>query len=120
MPAATSHDAYLAEMTPDQRDLLNIFRAQLSALLPGADEVIAYAMPGYQLDGKVVAGYAGWAKHCSFYPHSGHIVPLFLDEITALGLSHTQSAVHFTADNPIPENLLVRMLAARRAEITKS
>ena len=117
MPAPASHDAYLAGQSPAQAALLTAFRARLAALLPEADEVISYAMPGFRQGGKVVAGYPGWVKHCSFYPHSGNVVPQFEGELAALGLGFTKSAVHFTADRPIPEDLLRLMIAARRAEI---
>jgi len=119
MPAPATHDAYLASMTAEHRKLLEAFRIRLAAMLPDAEEVIAYAMPVYRLAGKVAAGYAGWVKHCSFYPHSGNIIPLFMDEIKALGFGHTKSAVHFTATKPIPDDLPTRMLAARRMEIFK-
>ena len=117
MPAPANHDAYLADQSPENRALLSGFRARLAVMLPGADEVISYAMPGFKQGGKLVAGYAGWVKHCSFYPHSGGIVPRFAKELAALGLGYTQSAVHFTADRPIPDDLLMQMIAARRAEI---
>jgi len=33
-----------------------------------------------------------------------------------LGLTRTKSALHFTPDRPIPDELLRRIIAARRAE----
>jgi len=116
MTKAAGHDAYLAELGGEFAPQLQDFRLRLAALLPQAEEVISYAMPGFRIGKHVIAGYAGWVKHASFYPHSGGIVPQFLDVIQALGLGHTKSAVHFTTTKPIPDDLLARMIAARLTE----
>lgn len=116
MTSPSSHDTYLSGLGGEFAPLLHDFRLRLAALLPQAEEVISYAMPGFRIGKHVIAGYAGWVKHASFYPHSGGIVPKFMDEIQALGLGHTKSAVHFTATKPIPDDLLARMVAARLAE----
>lgn len=116
MTAAQSHDAYLESRPPDQRACLQALRAQLTQLLPGAEEVISYAMPGFRIGKTVVAGYAGFARNCGFYPHSGRVVPAFAAELDALGLRHTPGAVSFTPARPLPPDLVARMVAARLAE----
>ena len=116
MAAFTTHDAYLATLPADQRALLGQMRRQLAALLPQATEVISYAMPGYRIGKRVVAGYAGFARHCGFYPHSGGIIPGFGRELDALGFRHSKSGVLFTPAKPLPPDLLARIVAARLAE----
>lgn len=109
-------DAYLSGIAPDARTLLDGFRRRIEAMLPGSHPCISYGMPAYRVGGKVVAGFAAWKAHGSFYPHSGGIVPAFATDLSALGLTHTKSAVHFTAQTPLPDDLLRRMIAARCAE----
>ncbi|RYG91946.1 hypothetical protein EU803_05705 [Loktanella sp. IMCC34160] len=112
----TTIDEYLTGLAPDARSLLDEFRRRVEAMLPGAQPCISYGMPAYRVGGKAVAGFAVWKAHGSFYPHSGGIVPRFAADLAALGLTHTKSAVHFTAQTPLPDDLLHRMIAARCAE----
>lgn len=109
-------DAYLATLPADQAAALQALRLRVNALLPGNQEVISYAMPGHKLKGKMIAGYAGFARHLGFYPHSGGVVPGFDAELKAKGFGTSKSGVIFTPDQPIPEDLLARIIAARLAE----
>ena len=51
MSSPADHDAYIAS----------------AAALPEAEEVVAYGMPGFQLAGQTVAGYAAFSKQCGLY-----------------------------------------------------
>jgi uncharacterized protein YdhG (YjbR/CyaY superfamily) len=31
-------------------------------------------MPAFEIDGKVVAGFEGFKKHCTYFPHSGSVL----------------------------------------------
>ncbi len=116
MTATESHDAYLAARPEDQRACLQALREQLTALLPQAHEVISYAMPGFRIGKTVIAGYAGFARNCGYYPHSGNIIPAFDAELTTLGFRHTPGAISFTPARPLPLDLVTRLVAARLAE----
>jgi uncharacterized protein YdhG (YjbR/CyaY superfamily) len=85
--------------------------------LPNAEEVISYGMPGFRHRGKVVAGYAGFARNCGYYPHSGRIVPQFAGELAVLGFHHSDGAIRFTPARLLPDDLVRRLVAARVAEI---
>ena len=111
-------DAYLARLPPDQRAALQTLRARIKALLPDHPEVISYAMPGFRQPGKggkMVAGYASFARNCGYYPHSGNIIPQFTADLTTF--KTTPGAIQFTPDHPIPEPLIHKLIAARIAEI---
>ena len=120
MPAneAAAVDAYLAARPEPQRASLQALRDHLRALLPDHLECLSYAIPGFRAPGpkgKMVAGYAGYARNCGYYPHSGTIIPQFATELT--GFSTTPGAVQFTPDHPIPLALLEKLVRARQAEI---
>jgi uncharacterized protein YdhG (YjbR/CyaY superfamily) len=117
MTSAQSHDAYLDARPPDQRTMLADLRALIRSLLPGAEEVISYAMPGFRLQGKVIAGYAGFARNCGYYPHSGRIVPQFATELAAAGFRFTPGAIQFTPARPLPADLVARLVRARLDEV---
>jgi len=119
MTHAASHDSYLASRPAEQAAALGDLRLRIARLLPDAEEVISYAMPGFRQHGKVIAGYAGFARNCGYYPHSGNILPQFRDELTALGFKFTPGALQFTPDHTIPDDLLTRLVSARLADVTK-
>lgn len=116
MTGAEAVDAYLAGRPAAQRACLEDLRAVLRRLVPGGQEVMSYAMPGLRLGGRMVAGYAGFARNCGFYPHSGGVVTGFAAELDALGFRYSKSGVSFTPAKPLPENLVARLVAARVAE----
>jgi uncharacterized protein YdhG (YjbR/CyaY superfamily) len=65
----------------------------------------------------MIAGFAGLARTCGYYPHSGRIVPQFAGELDALGFGHSGGAVRFTLARPLPDDLVRRLVAARLREI---
>ncbi|MBC7736669.1 MAG: DUF1801 domain-containing protein [Candidatus Saccharibacteria bacterium] len=112
-------DAYIAALPrSDQRAALQDLRMTLRALLPDHLETISYAMPGFRQPGpkgKMVAGYAAFARNCGYYPHSGSILPQFKDDLA--GWKFTPGALQFTPVHPLPPDLIARLVAARLAEI---
>jgi len=109
-------DTYLAALPEDQRTALQALRAQLRALLPGHAEVMSYAMPGFRQPGpkgRMVAGYAAFARHLGLYPHSGSVIP----QIDSTPFKTSKSGVLFTPDRPLPATLVARIIALRQAEI---
>ncbi len=111
-----SVDAYIAALPPDQREALADLRARLKALLPDHIEVMSYAMPGFRQPGpkgKMVAGYAAFAKHLGLYPHSGSVIP----QVDCAPFKASKSGVLFTPDRPLPDALLRAIIETRQAEI---
>ena len=115
---AQAVDAYIAARPPDQRAALQALRTALKTLLPDHIECLSYAMPGFRAPGakgKMVAGYAGFARNCGYSPHSGTIIPPLAADLA--GFHTTPGAVQFTPDHPIPLPLLKKLVRARQAEI---
>ena len=108
-------DAYLDGLPEDQRAALGHLRRTLRAALPGAEECFSYGLPAFR-QGKLVAGYAAFKAHLSFYPFSETVLPEFADELDAQGFGHTKSLVRFTANHPLPDDLIARIVAARLEE----
>jgi uncharacterized protein YdhG (YjbR/CyaY superfamily) len=109
-------DAYTAALPPDQRDALTALRARLKALLPDHLEVMSYAMPGFRQPGpkgKMVVGYAAFARHLGLYPHSGTVIP----QIDCAPFKTSKSGVLFTPDRPLPDALLRQVIGVRQAEL---
>jgi uncharacterized protein YdhG (YjbR/CyaY superfamily) len=108
--------AYIAALPADQREALTTLRARLNALLPDHFETMSYAMPGFRQPGpkgKMVIGYAAFAKHLGLYPHSGTIIPL----IDCTPFKTSKSGVLFTPATPLPDDLLRKIIETRQAEL---
>jgi uncharacterized protein YdhG (YjbR/CyaY superfamily) len=108
-------DEYLETAPEPQRSTLRSVRESLSLILPEATEAISYGMPAMKVDGKTVAGYAYFKKHCSYFPHSGSVLPHCSDDLESYEWS--KGTLKFPVDSPLPESLLRRLVAARLEEI---
>ena len=109
-------DSYIAALPPDQREALTALRTRLRTLLPDHIETMSYAMPGFRQPGpkgKMVAGYAAFARHLGLYPHSGSVIP----RIDCSPFRTSKSGVLFTPDRPLPDTLLRAIIETRQAEI---
>ena len=71
--------------------------------------------PAGKRKGKVVAGFAAFANHLSYLPHSGNVLPALAEELA--GYSQTKSSLHFAFDEPLPADLIATLVRARLAEI---
>lgn len=120
----TAHDeglaaveAHLARLPEPQQSTLRAVRASLRRILPDAEECLKYRMPAFVVDGKTVAGYDGFKNHCSYFPHSGGVVPragAILDRYDADG-----GTLRFAVDRPLPLTVLRRLVAIRLEEIAE-
>ncbi|MCF1708481.1 hypothetical protein L0V05_06590 [Tabrizicola sp. J26] len=118
MTGSAEVDAYLTALPPDQRDALSDLRLRLARLLPDHVECMSYAMPGFRepgSKGKMVAGYAAFARHLGLYPHSGSVIPALAADCA--GFKTSKSGVLFTPDHPLPDALLEKIVRRRQAEL---
>lgn len=116
-PDASAVDAYIAALPSNQGLALTSLRARLRAMLPDHPEVMSYAMPGFRQPGpkgRMVVGYAAFAKHLGLYPHSGTVIPL----IDCTPFKTSKSGVLFTPERPLPDALLRQIIETRQAELT--
>ena len=113
MTAPASHDAYLAALPEAQRAALSDLRARIGALMPRAEECISYALPAWR-EGKVLLGYGAQKAHLALYTFSGALTGTLAAELAHL--DHSRAAIRFTPDEPLPDALLARIVAVRRAE----
>ena len=65
---AADIDAYIAEFPPETQKVLQEIRELIRANAPGATETISYAMPTFDLNGRHLVHFAGYARHIGFYP----------------------------------------------------
>ncbi|MFT3916639.1 MAG: DUF1801 domain-containing protein [Anaeromyxobacteraceae bacterium] len=108
-------DAYLAKVPAARRPLLAALRERILAAAPEAEECISYGLAAFRVRGKVVAGFQATEQGGSYYPFSGTTLGTLADALE--GWSRTKSALHFTAERPIPAALLRKLLKTRLSEL---
>lgn len=117
-PPGNPIDSHLARFEPPQRDTLVALRDMLRDLLPAAEECISYNMPCFKMDGVAVAGFDGFKKHCSYFPHSGNVVGQVAGIPTWCTVAST-GTLQFPVDRPLPKALVRRLVQARLREIAE-
>ena len=108
----TSVDEYIAAFPEDIQALLEAVRATIRAAAPDAEERISYQMPAFALEGNLVY-FAALKHHIGFYPTSSGIAA-FERELSRYKSS--KGAVQFPLDEPLPLELISRIVRFRVAE----
>jgi uncharacterized protein YdhG (YjbR/CyaY superfamily) len=113
--AATSIDEYIAEFPPETRAMLEEMRALIRASAPGATESISYAIPTFDLNGRHLVHFAGYAKHVGFYPIPSGI-EAFKEELKPYRTS--KGTIQFPLGRPLPADLIRRIVEFRVKAVT--
>src|SRR5262249_13612011 len=97
-------EAYLQQQTTDNRAAPEGLRRRVTTLLPEASEAISYGMPALRYKDRYAVSYAGWAKHCSFYPLTAAAANAHAAELE--GLSIDKGTVRFVPPQRLSDTLL--------------
>ena len=107
-------DAYLARVPSDQREALEKLRRQVLAAAPGAEEGIAWQMPSFRHEGRLLVCFGAARNHCSLYPMSASVI---VDHEDLLARYDTgKGTIRFQPDKPLPAALVRKLVKARIAE----
>jgi uncharacterized protein YdhG (YjbR/CyaY superfamily) len=110
---AKSIDDYIAGFPPETQMALTQLRALIRELAPDATETISYAIPTFDLNGRHLVHFAGYAKHIGFYPIPSGI-EAFREELAPY--KQGRGSVQFPLDKPMPMDLIRRIVEFRIAE----
>jgi uncharacterized protein YdhG (YjbR/CyaY superfamily) len=105
-------DEYIALFPRDVQKLLGEMRAAIRDAAPGAAEVLSYGIPAFKLNGLLV-WFAAHTKHIGFYPR-GSGIEKFLPELSRYKFA--KGSVQFPFDQPLPLDLIRRIVKFRTAE----
>lgn len=108
-------EEYLAGAPEPHRATLTQLRETLRELLPDAEETLSYGVPAFKSEGKLVAGYAYFKKHCSYFPHSGSVLSRLAEELE--GFEWSKGTLKFGVDEPLPESMVGRLVEERLREL---
>jgi uncharacterized protein YdhG (YjbR/CyaY superfamily) len=105
-------DDYIAGFPPEVQEKLQKLRATIREAAPEAQEAISYQMPTFKLNGNLVH-FAAYKKHIGFYPAPSGI-EAFKEALAPYPTS--KGAIQFPLDEPIPYDLVSKIVAFRVKE----
>ena len=109
-------DEYIATFPTEVQKLLQEMRATIRAAAPEAQEKISYQMPTFYLKGNLVH-FAAYQKHIGFYP-APRGIEAFQTELAVY--KGAKGSVQFPIDQPLPLDLVRRIVEYRVAENLKN
>jgi uncharacterized protein YdhG (YjbR/CyaY superfamily) len=111
-----SVEAYLDGLADDRRARIEELRRLVRAAAPKADEVITYDMPGFKVGTRFLVSFAAFKRWDSLFPAS----QVVLDEVPdARPFAKGRGTFQFPASQPLPLDLISRIVAARVGELAR-
>jgi uncharacterized protein YdhG (YjbR/CyaY superfamily) len=111
-----SIDDALAGLPQPEHDALQRVIDIARRVAPHAIDGVSYGVPALKVAGKPLIGVSASAHHLSIFPFSPAAIDVVRTELD--GFSVSKGTIRFTAERPIPEALIERLVASRLAEIT--
>ena len=105
-------DEYILNFPADVQEKLKRLRKVIKESAPDAEEKITYQMPTYALYGNLVH-FAAYKNHIGFYPTPSG-VDAFKEELSEYKLA--KGSVQFPLDEPLPNELISKIVKFRVAE----
>ena len=110
---ATVED-YMASLPDDRRSAMEALRRTIRKAAPDATETISYNMPAFRLNGRFFVSYEAYKKHYSLFPWSDQMLESLGDDLRRYATG--RGTIRFPADEPIPLDLVRRIIAFRLEE----
>ena len=104
---------YYKSAPEPQRSTLLEMRERILKEIPGATEVIKYAMPTFLVDGVPLAGLMAHKNHVGYYPYSGSVISKF-PEISEK-YKATKGALQMPIDKPLSVGEIRKLIKAKMA-----
>ncbi len=112
MKTYTTIDEYILSFSDGVQNTLQQLRKTIHAIAPEAVEDIKYGIPTFVLKGNLVH-FGAYEKHIGFYPTPSGVAA-FKKEI--LNYKHSKGAIQFPLDEPLPLDLIRKIVAFRVKE----
>jgi uncharacterized protein YdhG (YjbR/CyaY superfamily) len=113
---ARTIDEYIAAFPVETQRVMEEIRALIKQSAPAATETISYAIPTFDLNGKHLAHFAGYARHVGFYPTPSAIAAF---DAELKPYKRAKGSVQFPLDRPLPADLIRRIVEFRVGESTR-
>lgn len=110
-------DEYMAQLPDDRRAVMEQLRSTIRSAAPDASEAISYNMPAFRLGGRFLVSYEAFKRHYSLFPWSDAMVDEIGEEMKPYAVG--KGTIRFPADEPIPLELVARIVAIRNREVAR-
>ena len=107
-------DAYLVALPDDVRASLERVRSIIREIAPECTERVSYRIPIFRLR-KDLVGMSAQKNHCSLHSMSPPLIEAMAEELKDVKISG--ATVHFTPENPLPKELIERIVRERMKEV---
>jgi uncharacterized protein YdhG (YjbR/CyaY superfamily) len=111
---AADVDAYLATLPDDIRAALERLREVIRATVPDVSENISYQVPTFNYRGRFLVSFAARGQRGSFFVRNLELIDAHRAELAAFDTSG--GTIHFSTDEPLAEQLVVRLVRARMTQ----
>ena len=111
----TTVEAYLANYSDEQQQLLNQIRAAIKEAVPGIEERISYGVLGF-FAGKPVVYLSMNKRHIGMYPKTAALEAALQDELAPYIDKTSKGTIRFQLNKPIPYDLIARIVKIRKEE----
>lgn len=114
LPVSAQINAYLAAQPPMVRTGLKKLSKLIQSAAPDAEPAFSYGMPAFRFEGRMLAWFAAFKDHSSFFPGASALrvlAPELKDYKTSKG------TLQFPHGAPPPGDLMARLLQVRIDEI---
>ena len=112
----TTIDEYIGQYPPAVQEILNQIRAVVKEEAPQAVEKISYGLPTFYQNGNLVH-FGAHSRHIGFYPTPSGM-EAFKQELT--GYKGSKGSVQFPLDQPMPYDLIRRIVKFRLSQNQKA
>ncbi len=110
-------DEYMAQLPDDRRAVMEQLRSTIRSAAPDATEAISYNMPAFRLGGRFLVSYEAFKRHYSLFPWNDGMVEELGEEMKPYAVG--KGTIRFPADEPIPLELVGRIVAIRTRDVAR-
>lgn len=108
-------ERYIQALAEPDKSALQHVSDLIRQTAPNAEVKIYYGVPSFLINGKLLLGIAAGKTHLSLYP-TGAGVDAVKHDLKNYSLS--KGTIRFTAEKPVPDHVLIKLLSARLSQIS--
>jgi uncharacterized protein YdhG (YjbR/CyaY superfamily) len=116
MTKPESVEAYLADLADDRRVRIEDLRRTARAAAPDAVELISYNMPAFKVGTRFLVSFGAYKAWDSLFPASRDVLAELPE---AVPYAKGRGTFQFPLKDPLPLELIARIVAARRDELAR-
>ena len=106
-------DTYLEALPDDVRSALERVRSIIRETAPDCTERVSYKIPIFRLR-KDLVGVSAHKNHCALHSMSPPLMKAMAEELE--GVKVSGATIHFTPENPLPRDLIEKIVRERMIE----